>query len=51
MDFMTVMVIAVSLLYAVSALEYVYRTWKGQCKPTPATWVLMFIAFSESVWL
>lgn len=51
MDLMTLAVVLSSVFSAISAIEYVYLAWKKVTEPTPATWILMFVSFSESVWL
>lgn len=46
-----VMVLATVVLYTISAIHYVRMTWKSLVNPVPATWVLMQIVLSLSVWM
>lgn len=46
-----IMVLATVVLYTISAIHYVQATWKKEINPVPATWVLMQVVFSLSIWM
>lgn len=45
------MVLVTVVLYTISAIHYVRMTWKGIVTPVPATWILMQVVFSLSIWM
>lgn len=44
-------VLATVIVAVVAAVDYVYRAWVRQTNPVPATWILMMVVMSLSLWM